>query len=1128
MRRAQLLSAAMVGLLALVLSACGSSNTTSTTVSITPAAAVVVLGGQQQFTGVANGPSDTTVTWSISGTSCSANACGTINSNGLYTAPSVIFTPNTLTVTATSVADPKATATASVTVTSGVRVQLTPSTASIGTSEQISLAATVTGSTNTGVTWAVNGTPNGDTADGLICVVGSSPCQAPTTPVDTIYYLAPAITPASGTESVVATSVADPTQSATISVNVQTAVDPVISSISPPQAAQGAVFQDVYVNVQSPSVFFSTSTLTADGQAIATSFVSNSLLRGRVPAGLLQQSGSVQIAVQRQNGDVSNSLVLQVVPQRPEIISYSPVSVPQCPSGSCGAAALTLDGGYLTPSTVVQFNGQTIGSKLIDPNELSVNIPGSALAAAGLYQLTASNPGAALPESAVNVAVLPNLSANPPQILTTTSVGVQPSAVAVDVATGVAVVANTGSNSISLINLNSCTSTSCPATSIPVGKQPTGVAVDPLRDLAFVVNQVDNTLSVVDLSGANPTQTIALPSGYVPVSVGENPLTEHLLVANQETNTVTVVDLSQSPAVITSVDVTQGGTRAGGTGYSPRVTIVPRLDWAIVTPGGSGAIVAVDMSHKVISPSTGFVTYNIAFSYSLSTTATGIAYDPINDELLITDPNNSVATNFNLLNEAPTQIPDLGYNNIAAAVNPLTDAGLIVSSQTDSVQLVNLQTNQVVGSPITLGNSPVDVAFDPSSDLAVIPNQGDGTVSVLSLGALRPLSIVQTSPAQLFSSSGSQTVTFLGGGFQSGAVVRVDGTALPASAVQYVTSREVTVTLPASLLSGPRMLNLDVQNPDGTISGVAQVPVIQAVSVGTSPVAVSIDPDLNMAVVTNSGSSTVSLVDLANGTVTSTVNVGASPEAVGVIPRLGLAVVANNADNTASIVNLVTPASSVVPIGQGSGSAVGPIAVDVDQDTAQALIANETSNNVTLVNVASGTFSSLLTVDQGPLGVAIDPALGLAAVLCSTQSPATIDIVNVANSPAFITAHLTGANLPIGVALDAGNDHFLVADSAGNRVIVVDPQTATIVQNIGTGVDPTSIAYNPQALEALTINTASHTASIIEINPNGSNVSGLLSLDGSSQQSVAIDPLTNLAVVADQANNRVLLVPLPH
>jgi YVTN family beta-propeller protein len=912
-------------------------------------------------------------------------------------------------------------------------------------------------------------------------------------------------------------------------VTVLAGVDPVVAAISPPNTPQGAVTQDVYVNAQAPSNFFSTSVVVANGQPVPTTFINTELIRGSVPAALLQSPGQLQIAVERQNGDTSNAIAMQVIPQRPAIVSYSPVSVPQCATGSCGPAAVTLDGGYFSPSTTVQFNGLSIGAKLNDPNHISVSVPATALQTAGLYQLAMKNPGATQTESAVNVAVEPALSSNPASVVATAAVGTNPGAVAVDQANGMAVVANTGSNSISLVDLTACSGGTCPAaTTVAVGNKPTGVAVDSLHDLAIVVNQGDKTLSIVDLASKTVKETVTLPSSFVPFSVGENPITEHALVANQETNTVTVVDLSKSPAAVSTVDVTQGGTRPGGTGIRPQVQVVPRLDWAIVTPGGAGAITAIDMSHQSVDPSTGITSYSVVFSFTLSTTVSGIALNPVTDQILLTDPNSTSMWIMNLLDESVKTIAGTIYNNVAATMSPLTNVGLVVNQQTNAVQLVDMGSAQPIGSPLTVGNAPVAAALDQVTNQAVVVNQGDGTVSVVSLGAVRSLSVLQAGASRLFTSSAAQSLTLLGGGFQAGAVVRNDGTALPSANVQMVSDREVQVTLPASLLSGPRLLNLDVQNPDSSVSNVFQVPVVQAVTVGSSPVAVAVDPGLNLAVVTNSGSNTVSLVDLGTGKVTATVNVGESPQAVAVIPRLGTAVVADTNDNTAALVNLTTPAANVIQLSSTQGPAVGPIAVDIDQDTAIASIANQQTNNLTMISSDSGTISSSVSVDQGPLGVSVDPALGFAAVLCSTQTPPTIDILNTQQPAAFLTAHLTGATLPIGVTLDPVNNWFLVADSTGNRVLVVDPQNSKFVQNIATGINPTSIAYNFQALEAVTVNTASHTASVIEISPTGSQVRALFQVDGSSQQSVAIDPLTNLILVADQANNRLLLVPAPH
>ena len=91
---------------------------TPVTVTVNPDKFNVPLLGTQQFTATVTGTSNTTVIWSISGTGCSsANpaTCGTIDATGLYTAPWCVATtadapvtrrgPDTLTVTATSVAD---------------------------------------------------------------------------------------------------------------------------------------------------------------------------------------------------------------------------------------------------------------------------------------------------------------------------------------------------------------------------------------------------------------------------------------------------------------------------------------------------------------------------------------------------------------------------------------------------------------------------------------------------------------------------------------------------------------------------------------------------------------------------------------------------------------------------------------------------------------------------------------------------------------------------------------------------------------------------------------------------------------------------------------------------------------
>ena len=118
----------------------------ATSLSVSPTASSLQTGGQEQFTALVSGTTNTAVTWSASG--------GTIASTGLYAAPG---TPGTYTITAISQADITKSASAIVIVSlpQTVAVSISPATVSVHTTQQVQFAATVSGISNTAVTWAV-------------------------------------------------------------------------------------------------------------------------------------------------------------------------------------------------------------------------------------------------------------------------------------------------------------------------------------------------------------------------------------------------------------------------------------------------------------------------------------------------------------------------------------------------------------------------------------------------------------------------------------------------------------------------------------------------------------------------------------------------------------------------------------------------------------------------------------------------------------------------------------------------------------------------------------------------------------------------------------------------------------
>jgi len=185
-------------------------------VGISPTSAQLLTGAHQQFTATVSNTSNTAVTWSLGGSGCSGSSCGTITTAGLYTAPSAVPNPAQVSVTATSVADPGKSATATVTVLAPVAVSIVPAIVDVVTSAHQQFTASVANTTDTAVTWSVSGSGCSGSACGTITTTG--------------LYTAPSAVPNPAKISVTATSVADTSKSATATVTI---VPPLGITISP-------------------------------------------------------------------------------------------------------------------------------------------------------------------------------------------------------------------------------------------------------------------------------------------------------------------------------------------------------------------------------------------------------------------------------------------------------------------------------------------------------------------------------------------------------------------------------------------------------------------------------------------------------------------------------------------------------------------------------------------------------------------------------------------------------------------------------------------------------------------------------------------------------------------------------
>jgi YVTN family beta-propeller protein len=236
-----------------------------------------------------------------------------------------------------------------------------------------------------------------------------------------------------------------------------------------------------------------------------------------------------------------------------------------------------------------------------------------------------------------------------------------------------------------------------------------------------------------------------------------------------------------------------------------------------------------------------------------------------------------------------------------------------------------------------------------------------------------------------------------------------------------------------------------------------------------------------------------------------------------------------------------------------------PTGVAIDQYSGLAIVANTGSNSITAIDLTSITASNTtptvntLGIDQQPIAVAIDPnraacgsttatGVGIAVITAlelgtgtGTGALDTVDISSAVPIQCTSVAAATTTATPTGIVFDpAGGSTtapgtapgvFYATGSQGNVIYVFNPDTgsATPAQ---VGINPTSLAINYNTGTLLTINSLSNTISVLDTQTLKTRAT--MSIGGSTQFAAAIHPLTNMAVITDQANNRLIIMPLPN
>ncbi len=503
-------------------------------------------------------------------------------------------------------------------------------------------------------------------------------------------------------------------------------------------------------------------------------------------------------------------------PPAPSISSISPSSVA---AGAVGFT-LTVNGANFASDAVVRWNGSSRPTVFVSSSQVTAQISGSDIAAAGTAAITVFSPapGGGM-SNTVNFAI--TIGDNPiPTIIglspTATAVGgpaftltvggsnfvsssvvrwngsdrptafVSSSQVTAQISAGD--IAATGTAAITVFSPAPGGGSSKSLTfSIVTGVGPLSVAVAPdpsgrFGKFAYVANSTSNNVSMYTINPTTGTLeavgTIAAGTG--PVSVAVDPSGKFAYVANEGSNSISMYTIDATTGALTSTGMVAAATNPSS------VTVDPSGKFAYVANHGSN-----NVSMYTINATTGGLT------------STGTVVAATNPSSVTVDPSGKFA-----------YVANWGSNNVSMYTISAT-TGALTSTGT-----------------IAAGTSPVSVAVDPSGKFAYAANCGD-------------LSTVFSDVSMYTINATTGTLTSIG---------RTGAGTCPWSVAVDPSGKFAYVANSGGLgfdVEGVSMYTINAST--GTLTSIG---IIDA---GLFPTSVAIDPSGKFAYVANEGSNSISM-----------------------------------------------------------------------------------------------------------------------------------------------------------------------------------------------------------------------------------------------------------------------------
>ncbi len=272
---------------------------------------------------------------------------------------------------------------------------------------------------------------------------------------------------------------------------------------------------------------------------------------------------------------------------------------------------------------------------------------------------------------------------------------------------------------------------------------------------------------------------------------------------------------------------------------------------------------------------------------------------------------------------------------------------------------------------------------------------------------------------------------------------------------------------------GSRVYVTNLNSNTVSVIDTATGQVTDTIPVGISPEGVAVSPDGSRVYVTNQCASssssnctngTVSVIDTASGLVTASIPVGSEPIGVAVSPDGSHVYVTNFGSNTVSVIDMATAVTATIPVG------THPIGVAVSSDGSHVYVASQcaiggncANGTVSVIDTASD--SVLTTINVGVQPYSLGAFVGPGALIATNSSASELEGEQISGTVPALT-NSTGCATSDGVVQNPA--HGSLVFDAGTGEYTYTPASATYVGPDaftwhGTALDTCAAADNPTA-----------------------------------------------------------------